>query len=165
MATSPNQPTSTALPACPFCCRQFKSLGNHISKCKERNGRDYSSYLSQKTLEKKAKTTSSRRSCPRCHKRFLRLDTHLRNNPFCKPVSQDEMLYSSPSAPDQTTSSTTNSLSQPPDISSHSVPPVQMSEDPVEASPSKPPLKLPSTKEHWQEADSFFLEMLIPAVQ
>ena len=79
-----NQPPDPALTSCPFCAREFKSLGNHLPKCKERHDRDYSSYLSKKTLDRKANTGNSRKSCPKCHKKFLRLDTHLKNNPFCK---------------------------------------------------------------------------------
>ena len=30
--------------------------------------------------------------CPKCHRLFLRLDTHLRKNPFCKSVKDHEKL-------------------------------------------------------------------------
>lgn len=119
-----NQPPDPALISCPFCAREFKSLGNHLPKCKERHDRDYSSYLSKKTLDRKAKTGSSRRSCPKCHKKFLRLDTHLKNNPFCKSIEtpqispqnspcniQDQPMPSNnPDNPDEPTSC---SLSEP----------------------------------------------------
>ena len=85
-----NQP-DPALTSCPFCTREFKSLGNHLPKCKERHDRDYSSYLSKKTLDRKAKTGNSRKSCPKCHKKFLRLDTHLKNNPFCKSIEPHQI--------------------------------------------------------------------------
>ena len=64
----------------------FKHLGNHLPHCKERNGRDYTPFLSQKTLTKKAKSNSWKMFCPTCHKRFARLDTHLRNNAMCKAI-------------------------------------------------------------------------------
>ena len=56
---APNPP-DPALISCPFCAREFKSLGNHLPKCKERHDRDDSSHLSKKTLDRKAKTGSSR---------------------------------------------------------------------------------------------------------
>ena len=67
---------------CPFCGQYFQCLGNHLQHCKDRQGRDYSQYLSQKTLEKATKKT--RKMCPRCHKSFLRLDTHMKNSASCR---------------------------------------------------------------------------------
>jgi len=32
----------------------------------------------------KRTTISSKKSCPKCHGMFTRLDTHLKNNAFCK---------------------------------------------------------------------------------
>ena len=71
----------TSIP-CPFCNSTFKKLGNHLSHCSERNGRDYLPYLSQKTRDKRAKN-SKKNPCPCCGKQFSRLDTHLRNNVIC----------------------------------------------------------------------------------
>ena len=54
MATRQDQVASTSLQGanpCPFCGREFIRLGNHLHKCKERGERDYSAYLSKKTLE------------------------------------------------------------------------------------------------------------------
>lgn len=62
--------------SCPFCQKQFMGLGNHLYRCKERQGIDYSIYLSQKTLAKKS-GLPSHKACPHCHKQFRRLDTHL----------------------------------------------------------------------------------------
>ena len=90
MSARDNQPPAPALSDCPFCGKQFKAVGNHLPRCKERDGRDYSSYLSKKTLYNKAKAGSSRKSCPKCHRWFLRLDTHLKNSPFCKSVQQSD---------------------------------------------------------------------------
>ena len=63
---------------------------------RERNGRDYSPYLAKKTLDKKAKSELPKKSrCPKCHRLFLRLDTHLitlGKNPFCKSVKDHEKL-------------------------------------------------------------------------
>ena len=88
---SPNHPRSTAGSAtsvCPFCGKDgFKRLGYHPPQCKERNGRDYSIYLSKRTLEKKASSLRGAvrsKFCPRCHKQFQRLDTHLKRNSVCR---------------------------------------------------------------------------------
>ena len=67
---------------CPFCSTAFKRLGNHLPHCQERKGRDYSSLLSEKNLQKKK--TSSKKTCPTCGKLFTRLDTHLRISASCK---------------------------------------------------------------------------------
>ena len=76
-----------SLSTCPFCNRaDFKRLGNHLPHCKERNGRDYTPFLSEKTLTKKVKSSSWKMFCPTCHKRFARLDTHLRNSAMCKAI-------------------------------------------------------------------------------
>lgn len=78
------EPNST----CPFCCKgDFKRLGNHLPKCPERNGRDYSHLLSKKTIQKKTRVRSAEANfCPRCHKRFSRLDTHLRTSASCRHI-------------------------------------------------------------------------------
>ena len=59
---SPNQASSAdtaVISKCPFCGKGgFKKLGNHLPNCKERNGRDYSMYLSIKSLKKKATSLS-----------------------------------------------------------------------------------------------------------
>ena len=67
---------------CPFCSRHFKRLGNHLPSCHERDGRDYSSYLSHKTLHKRI--TTKKQLCPSCGKGMKRLDTHLRVSARCK---------------------------------------------------------------------------------
>ena len=83
---------------CPFCGKIFISLGNHISKCTERDGRDYLPYIAKKILDKKARSELPKKSrCPKCHKLFLRLDTHLRKNPFCKSVKDFGKLLTSDS--------------------------------------------------------------------
>ena len=72
---------------CPFCEKQFVGLGNHLPRCKERQGRDYSIYLSDRTLAKRLGTATSNKICPHCHKRFRRLDTHLQRNATCKRIA------------------------------------------------------------------------------
>ena len=129
--------------------------GREGGRCKERDGRDYSSYLSKKTLYNKAKAGSSRKSCPKCHRWFLRLDTHLKNSPFCKSVQQSDSQ--TPTAPTVPLQSDT-----PVNVSHHFTTNDSLTtETPPE---TNPPLKLPSSKEDWQVADSFFLENLVPFV-
>ena len=86
--SSPQQPLSdqaAAAAKCPFCGRAgLKSLGRHLPRCPERDGRDYSIYLAAKTISKK--TAASHKFCPKCHKRFRRLDTHLRVSATCKEI-------------------------------------------------------------------------------
>ena len=56
----------------------FKKLGNHLRSCKERNGRDYSKFLSSKTLKMKENLSKLKSMfCPRCHKNFY---TYLKNS-------------------------------------------------------------------------------------
>ena len=55
MATSTEQIVARAQRKCPFCSQYFQGLGKHLQHCKDRQGRDYSQYLSQKTLQKKTK--------------------------------------------------------------------------------------------------------------
>ena len=43
-------------------------------------------FLSQTTLQK-SKKGSCRKTCPKCQKAFLRLDTHLKNSSTCKSVA------------------------------------------------------------------------------
>ena len=58
-------------------------VGNHLPKCKGRNGRDCTVFPAKKTVDKKA---SLGKTYPKCHKAFQRLDTHLKNNAFYKVI-------------------------------------------------------------------------------
>ena len=71
-----------SLTLCPFCDKPYKRLGSHLRYCSMRKGRDYSIYLSQKTLNKKISNKST--PCPTCGKKFARLDVHLRGSATCK---------------------------------------------------------------------------------
>ena len=77
---------------CPYCEKNgFKRLGTHLPYCSQRNGRDYTSFLSTKTLAKKASADSCKtKFCPRCHKRFSRIDTHQRNSSTCRVIPQKD---------------------------------------------------------------------------
>ena len=85
MATCTEQTVARVQRECPFCGQYFQGLGNHLQHCKDRQGRDYSQYLSQKILQKK--TRKKKEICPKCQKAFLRLDTHLKNSTFCRTIS------------------------------------------------------------------------------
>ena len=89
-----NRPPNT----CPFCNITFVKLGNHLRHCKQRNGADYTIYLSHKTLTKKTKAKPN--LCPYCRKKFSRLDTHLRNSADCKisvqPSPVDSHTFETP---------------------------------------------------------------------
>ena len=62
---------------CPLCDKTWKVLVSTLEN-KERNGRDTLHYLAKKTLEKNVRSELSKKSrCSKCHKLFLRLDTHL----------------------------------------------------------------------------------------
>ena len=167
MASRDNQSPDPALTSCPFCAREFKSLGNHLPKCKERHDRDYSSYLSKKTLDRKAKTGNSRKSCPKCHKKFLRLDTHLKNNPFCKsteppqisPLTSPCNIQDQPLPSNNTDEPTSCSLSEPTSDSATSDIPNTPTQNEL---PTRLPLKLPSSQEDWLQANTFFADQLVP---
>ena len=89
-----------SLPACPFCNKHgFKRLGNHLPHCCERNGRDYGPFLSKKTLHKEKANSCKSSFCPKCHKRFIRLDTHLRTSATCRHVPSSDKAFSTPCAP------------------------------------------------------------------
>jgi len=82
---------------CPFCNQLFKKLGIHLPHCKERRGKDFSMYLSRKTIQKKAGPASSK-PCPTHGKQFKRLDTHLWRSAQCgRQVDQSRIHLSSPS--------------------------------------------------------------------
>ena len=79
---------STLSKYCPFCNKAFKKLGNHLAHCPDRNGRDYNHLLSQKTLDIKS-GKKPKEICPKCGRKFSRLDTHLKNSAICKDTQTD----------------------------------------------------------------------------
>ena len=140
---------------CPFCAKAYKGLGNHLSKCKERNGRDYSAYLSRKTLDKKTKTKRVRRSCPKCHNMFLRIDTHLSKNPFCKHNRSTEPTVQPDYQPNQQDQASSPQRPSIPTLSGEQVPPTYH---------YKPPIKLPTSDDEWEKTNIYFQEVLVPSV-
>ena len=118
-------------------------------------------YLSRKTREKAS--AAAQKYCPKCHKRFRRLDTHLRNSAMCKnlpplpapaEVTQLERPHGSPVGPCQ--SAILNFT--PPDQSAilNFTPPTCS---------AKPRLKLPVAQEDWEEANRHFSTVLVPNVK
>ena len=147
-------PSPTARKPCPFCQKEFIGLGNHLPRCKERQGRDYSIYLSQKTLAKRS-SKATLQTCPHCHKLFRRLDTHLQRNARCKRIADCPQPSSR--------SNTDNVLPTSPDIAAidHEQGEVQPGRCPL----AKGLLSLPKEKEEWRDADTYFAESLVPRVQ
>ena len=132
-------------------------LGNHLSRCKERQGRDYSIYLSAKTLAKRAGRVTSNTVCPHCHKQFRRLDTHLQRNATCKRIavsSQSTMQGSVSSAISTSLATTEQEPEQEQSVG-------QLGTDPH----TKRALSLPRTEKEWHEADMYFKNFLVPCVQ
>ena len=62
--------------------------------CPKRDGRDYTTYLSQRTLSKRA---TFKKMCQQCDKWMKRLDTHLRVSTHCRQVLDVDQPQSSPS--------------------------------------------------------------------
>ena len=140
----------STLKGCCFCHNTFKSLGNHYKGCPERNGADYQHLLSQRTLDNKSKGKAKKLPCPKCGKRFIRLEAHLRNNASCKNITLPAEHGASPPPPPPPVSSTT-ALSPSPAPTPQ--PPTLL-----------PRAKLPTTPEQWAEVDAFIHTNITPAV-
>ena len=143
--------------SCPFCYKSgFKRLGSHLPRCPERNGRNYIQYLSKKTQQDRERSNRNKiHICPRCYRKFRRLDTHLRNSATCKlesPLSTTTPAHCTPTLDD---SCPTTSVDQSPQASTSILQPHHQ---------LKPPLKLPSTDEDWMKANVYFQEHVVPAV-
>ena len=146
----PHQDSVNFARTCPFCYQEgFKKLGNHLYQCKERMGRDYSGYLSAKTLTKRAAV--SHKFCPKCHKQFKRLDTHLRLSATCKDLSSvsPSPVVAEPDYAQSNAAVSANSaiLTFTPHDYQH-----------------KAAIKLPSTQEEWEDANSYFSHVVVPQV-
>ena len=161
----------TSLTPCPFCEQVYKGLGSHLRHCSRRDKRDYSMYLSQKTLKKKRPNRST--SCPSCGKQFVRLDVHLRTSGSCKqqlerPTASSQLEHDAgpqccewlseqamPLPSTQISSQIRSSQST--IVSATSL---------VEPTPKPlPPFKTPDCNEQWEKVDSELAQCLIPAVR
>ena len=170
MDSSPEATPELRHNTCPYCRKQYKRVRNHLPYCKERGDRDYSAYLAKNTLAKR-KRASTRKACPKCHRLFTRLDTHLSRNAVCKLI-----LYSdapSSSAPTLTSErklqqllptmqlTPINGLEIPPSHSTpqdHSAQATHLSSAPMGA------LNFPSSQQEWEEADNYLRKRLVPPV-
>ena len=153
--------TPDSYSTCPFCQKTgFKRLGNHLPHCQSRNGRSYKPFLSKKTVQYKERSSSCKtQACPKCHKRFRRLDTHLRTSATCRSVSKPQDTCQNSLMEDDSASISPDSLpthSQSSDYQHDLNTPI----DPV----SKPKLCLPESDEEWKRADGFFEQEVVPYV-
>ena len=120
---------------------------------------------------KKRQYSSKFKFCPRCHRKFSRLDTHLLRSATCRavpahpPSSEHQHLEDPlPLQPPLTSSlgSSPASLpSTPAQQSSHTCPVKSNTE--LHPEP-KPALKLPRSEEEWAAVNSFFAESVVPDV-
>ena len=155
------------LPACPFCHKSaFKRLGSHLPHCPERNGRDYSSFLSEKTIAKR-REQSCKQFCPRCHKKFITFDSHLKRSATCRFVTASEI--DPPSCGPPSSAASNDNLPSPVDplptdlsLSSTVSPQPPLSQCPDFV--PKPKLQLPRSDEDWLKANAFFENELVPCV-
>ena len=89
------KPNDGAVRSCPFCGKSgYKRHGNHLPRCPERNGHDYTFMLSEKTLNNKEGNSCKFKFSPECHKKFARLDTHLKNSSCCRDIPSSACLSS-----------------------------------------------------------------------
>ena len=97
----------------------------------------------------RAKKGNSQRKCPKCHRTFIRLDTHLRNSAFCGSPgfhnAQRDRVQEVDSTPE-----------------SHTTAPAQNPANSPPSPPVLPILKLPIINEEWSRANSHFEENLVP---
>lgn len=146
---------------CPFCNSIFKKLGNHLPHCHQRNSRDYSSYLSKITINKKLKLCK-KKLCPHCGKLFSRLDTHLRNSVHCKSFCLSTIELT-------TTHEHTGNVSE--HVVEDSIQPslctspAEISKHQAQAnSCRREHFKCPKSSDEWLEADEQLAESVVPAV-
>ena len=144
---------------CPFCQKVFKGLGNHLSRCKERQGRDYTPFLSGKTLAKRTNRAAVKETCPHCFRQFRRLDTHLRRNAFCKRVESQPLQA-------EETPEETNSEELTHSVRSGCHTQIEETTDQLPSTDlaHKRVLRLPRTDEEWEEADAHFAAYLVPHI-
>ena len=121
---------------------------------------------------KKKANSCKKRFCPRCLKRFCRLDTHLRSSATCRlVVSSDKAFLTNPSpsaVEDGSVSPSPNTLSTQPltePLESCYSPQPQTS--PVDTTPdsvSKPRPCLPVSDDDWEKANTYFKNNTVPCV-
>ena len=106
-------------------------------------------FLSNKTRKKN--TVAVKKFCPKCHKRFCRLNTHLRTSAMCREFpllpesaadTQSEQHQAIPAGPERPTIL-------------NFTPPLCV---------EKSHLRLPESQEEWEEANTYFSQVLVPQV-
>ena len=150
---------------CPFCSVEFKRLGNHLPFCSQRNGRDYTSYLSLKTTNKRANT--KKQQCPNCGKCFKSLDTHMRVSATCRLVPSTAPTISEPTTSSSVVASNTESLEiQNFHTSTHQLETTTINSGGLSelSLPILAPFNCPKTAEDWVEVDQHLATVLAPAV-
>ena len=148
-----NHQVETSQKNCPFCDKAYKKLGNHLANCPKREGKDYSIFMSNKTLRKYNSKKST--YCPYCSKKFARLDTHLRVSATCKPKSHEANTSIQPhdvSATRDLQPQTTNSTTANHMLQGLNTPKIL------------PPFKTPNDSDLWGEIDLYVAEHLVPAI-
>ena len=152
-----------AVCSCPFCGKSgYRRLGNYLPRCPVRIGCDYTFILSEKTLNNKKGNSCKIKFCPKYHKKFARLDTHLRNSSCCKNIPSSVCL-SSMSEQDPSVGSCTLSTQMLPEPVSLAC--LRQSSLPTSSADqcfeTKPRLVLPTTVEGWNAANAFFEKVLV----
>ena len=137
---------------CPFCNHRYVRVGNHLPHCKERSGKDYTSYLA-KSRSVPLRPVSG--VCPKCSCLFQRLDTHLRLSANCHDIARSPVRSPRPVPPTHS--------NQPMNITTEHTTALSMA-SPTTTHTFKCPLKLPKSVEEWEEADSLLLSTVVPAV-
>ena len=126
---------------CPFCGLSFIRVANHLKHCKQRHGRDYSSFLAKKPA------ANSRGRCLKCVCLFQRLDTHLRVSASCRQIESTANDYSARDTPRQAMNRIeSEAISRALSTTNYEF------------------LKLPKTSEEWAEADYLLESEVVPAV-
>ena len=136
---------------CPFCGLRFVRLGLHLPRCKERDGRDYSAFVS-----KKRAAPSSRGVCPSCERHFKRLDTHLRVSATCRVVAPTWPPLSATPGPTLHSRNRINQTTVPtvgPSMNHINQTTVPTDGPSIHVHRFKQPLRLPRTPVEWEEAN------------
>ena len=171
----PESQSSVGRFPCPFCKELFKRVGNHLPYCKMRDDRDYSQFLAQKTLKKRSMESGKKAKCPKCNRSFARLDTHLKRSATCREIATQPSCASTSetiiSNSFQSQNSTENAIFFTPQNSNLSAAMsaasvgLPLTTGTCHTDPQiRQHLKLPNTAEGWEEANTHFEKVLVPAV-
>ena len=131
----------------------LKRLGNHLRYCKQRYGRDYTSYLA-KSRAGPARPCSG--ICPKCSVSFQRLDSHLRLSATCQTICSPGPPPG-PKSPVQSRDSNYTSL---PNVDLTTSSGISVSDLAFKAR-----IKLPKSTEEWEQADFLIQSTVVPLVQ